>query len=267
MSYFKELFDRLCDTKESRFILDLLNDWIEKFSESIDVNSVILFAAGAAVALVIALFGLKLSKPLVAFAFGVAGCMAGSHLFVLLNDKFNWMFSDLTQVALGSVCGLLVAIPLMFLSYKLIRLMFAILMTGVGFLASLYFMNDKYIIAAAIALGAFILSLLLYRVLFVLLTAGGGVILAFNLLSAALPKVTYLDWNDNWTAFAIAMGVVLVCIIIQCLPNRRRKKKAEETKEVEETPEEKPEEKPENQPARTLVWEYRKGYIIPFEFD
>jgi uncharacterized membrane protein YraQ (UPF0718 family) len=271
MSYFKDLFARLCDTK-GRNILDVLNDWIEKLADSMNVNSLIFFLAGAVIAAVIALFGLKLFKALTALAFGVVGSAVGSHLFLLMNDKFHWGFATQTQVTLGAIYGLLVAIVLMFLSYKAIRFMFAILMAGVGFLTSLYFWNDKYIIAAAIALGAFLVALLLHRVLLVLLTAVGGTALTFNLLSAAFPKVTYFDWNGDRIAFFIALGVALVCVLFQALTNRRKKEKKEKVEEkVEEKPEEKVEEKVEKKveaPAlKPVVWEYKKGYIIPFEFD
>lgn len=268
MSYFKDLFTKLCDTK-GRNILDVLNDWIEMFADSMKIDSMIFFLVGAVIAAVIALFGLKLFKPLVALAFGVTGSTVGSQLFVMLNDKFHWGFSSLTQVALGSVLGLLVAIVLMFLSYKALRFMFTVLMTGVGFLTSLYFWNKEYIIAAAIALGAFLVALLFYRVLFVLLTAVGGVALTLNLLSAAFPKVTYFDWNGNRTAFLIALGAALVCILFQALTNLRKKEKKKEKAEekVEEKAEKKVEEKVEVPTPKPVVWEQRKGYIIPFKFD
>ncbi len=267
MSYFKDLFLRLCDTKGSRFILDVLTDWMERFSESIHVNSIIFFIAGAVVAACVALFGLKLLKPLVALAFGTAGSMVGARLFVLCNDHFHWMFSDLTQAVLGSVCGLLIAIPLMFLSFKVTRLMLSVLMTGVGFCTALYLVNDNYIFAVAIALAAFLLSLLLYRILFAVLTAGAGSVLAFHLLSAAFPSVRYLDWNHNRVAFVIAVGVALVCMVFQFLTNRRKKEPAKEKADVQAEATVPVEAQPETQPENVVVWEQRKGYVIPFEFN
>lgn len=268
MSYFKDLFLRLCDTKDSRFILDVFTDWIERFAESIHVNSIVFFIAGAVVALCVALFGLKLFKPLVALAFGTAGSMVGARLFVQCNDHFNWMFSHLTQAVLGSVCGLLLAIVVMFLSFKALRLMFSVLMAGTGFLTALYLVNDNYIFAAAIALAAFLLAILLPRILCVLLTSVVGTALAFHLLSAAFPNVTYLAWNKEKPAFAIAIGVALLCIIIQFLSNRRKKKKAATVVEEQPTAVQEEEKAPvEKQPVNAVVWERKVGYVIPFEFD
>lgn len=266
MSYFKELFTRLCDTKGSRFILDILVDWLNRFAESIQVDSIVFFIAGAVVAVCVALFGLKLFKPLVAFTFGAAGSMVGSRLFVQCNDRFHWMFSDLTQVVLGSVCGLLVAILLMVLSCKMLRLMFSLLTAGVGFLTALYFVNGNYIFATAIAMAAFLFALLLYRILFVLLSSGIGGVLAFHLLSAAFPSVDYLAWNKNWAAFAIAMFFVVVCIVFQFLTNRRKKKLVEEQPTAVQE-EQEPVASAEKLPQNAVVWERKVGFVIPFEFD
>ena len=174
------------------------------------IPAIVLFILGAAVALFVGLFGYKCVKLLCGIGFGVAGFAIGYELFTFLNGHFGWKLPGFIAIIVGGV----LLIVLGFLAFK----KFAYALFGlIGFLVFVfaYFVYPNYLIAAVAGVVVALLSTYFVRMATAIITSFIGGFTLVGMLSAILPKISYINYREGLTSKMVAIMVFLVFVGIQ----------------------------------------------------
>lgn len=210
----------------------VIGEQLSKFADKIHINEVILFAVGAALAVLIGMFGYRLSKFFMGVAFAAGGYLGGTKLFEFFNDtlaeKWNLKFelTDWTVYLLGGICALiLLLIGMRFPKFAMwavgVTLAFWILnyfLYDWGFVYNKEAFSDyKVWILLGGSFVAGILFSIFFRIAMVIGTSAGAAFVCLELVSESLPETTVLQYTETDTALFGAMALAVIFALVQFL--------------------------------------------------
>lgn len=203
--------------------LESFNGLLEEWADRLNMNVAILLWAGVALSVIIGFFGYKLIKPIMALGFGYIGYFVGEGIFDLLSEHIT-QIPDWTVYVIGGV----VAVLFMCLAFiKFSYAMFTVAAVFGYFIAFFYTQDSVLAIGGAFLLA--MLSVLLIRTVFILLSSFVCGITTVSLLSHIFPKASLLQLGNNqWMAICLTIGIALLFAVVQFVINRHAGEEVEE---------------------------------------
>ena len=202
---------------------ELIGQLIERtaqFAAKVDAGEKAMFVAGAILAAVIGLLGYRLIKPIMGIFIGLVGYFAGVELFRYLRETTSVIAKapEWTGYIVGAVIALMVmSLGFAKFSYAMFTL-FAVI--GYNFIARE--LPGRWLIAVAGAVVLALLSILVVRFSFILLTSAVGGFGLVAYLGELLPKANFLQLGEARAAFWVAFGVSVFFFLFQYLTRNRK---------------------------------------------
>lgn len=205
-------------------LYELLTQMIGRTSElagKVEVSERSMFIAGAVFAVIVGLLGYRFIKLFMGVLIGLVGYFAGLELFAYLQETTS-VIAKAPQWT-SYVVGVFLAVMFMALGFsKFSYAMFA-LFTVIGYNFAGYYLPDRPLLALAGAVVLALLSTLIVRFSFILVSSVAGGFAVVMYLGALLPKARFLQLGAEKSAFWVAVGVVLVFFVFQYATRRRKK--------------------------------------------
>ncbi len=204
-------------------VYELLKGLISRTSEAagkLDVSQTSMFIAGAALALIIGLIGYRLIKVIMGIAIGAVGYFAGVELFVYLQENTSVIAKAPDWI--GYVIGAILAVVFMSLGFsKFSYAMFA-MFALIGYNFTAYYLPDRALLAVAGAVVLALLSTLVVRFSFIVISSAIGGFAGVMYLGELIPKANFLQLGEQKAAFWVAAGVTLFFILFQYATRNRK---------------------------------------------
>lgn len=195
---------------------------LERFSAFIKLDTKISLIIAAVLALVVGFLGYRLKRLVMGVTFGAVGYFAGVALLPFLQEKIAALANagDMIKYVVG---GAFAAILLILAFAKYQYAMFAAYAL-IGYDLVYVYVSQSVLLLVGGALLLGLLSVLLVRFGYIVLTSVAGGFTGVIFLSALLPDVAVLKLGTDQTALWIALGVSVIFLLLQYIIRPRKKK-------------------------------------------
>jgi hypothetical protein len=192
---------------------------VNNFADKIGIPAVIFFWSLVALAFLIGMGGLHLSKTIIALGFGGLGYFIGTILYGYLCNAVK--FVDNLPAFVTYIVGGVFALLFFILSQKKPIPVLFVLFAAIGAYVSLVYISNNLLLAVGLAFLIGVLCVTLVKLAMVLFTSllGGFAMVAF--LGRIFSSVTYFALGRNTMALWVALGVSAVFALIQFVSTRR----------------------------------------------
>lgn len=194
----------------------------DQIAEKFGVATISMLIVGAVLALILGLFGYRLIKLFMGIGIGLVGYFAGLVLFSYLQETVS-MFSMLPSW-IAYILGAVLALIFMILGFsRFSYAMFAMFALAGYYFTDLYLPNHLLLAIAGAAVVA-LLSVLLVRFSFIVVSSAIGGFVAMVYASAIFPNVGILQLGERKAALWITIGVSVFFVLFQYVTRDRKSK-------------------------------------------
>lgn len=205
-------------------LYDLLSEMIGRTSElaaKVEVSERSAFIAGTVLAVIVGLLGYRLIKIFMGLFIGLVGYLAGVELFFYLRATTSVIAPAPEWISY--VVGAFLAVMFMALGFSKFSYAVFVLYALIGFNFLNYYLPNHFLLAMAGAVVLALLSTLVIRFSFVLISSAIGGFAAVMYLAALLPKVRFLHLGAEPFAVWVAVGIAVFFFTFQYATRRRKK--------------------------------------------
>lgn len=201
-------------------LLQKLMEQTAQIADRLNTSHNAMFVAGIVLALVIGLLGYRLIKPIMGIFIGLVGYFAGTDLFGYLQETSSVISK--APAWNGYIVGAVAALLFMALGFsKFSYAMFA-LYALISFNFISRYLPGHLVIAIAGAIVIALLSTLVIRFSFILISSAIGGFATVMYLGTLLPKISFLRLGEQKAAFWVAFGISVFFLIFQYATRSRK---------------------------------------------
>ncbi len=196
-------------------LLQTCSDKISSFAEANSIREWILFGVILVAAVLIGVFAFKLTRILLAVGAAGGGYILATQLLFFIEQKVD------TPEWAVYVLGAILAVVMAVLAFQKYHYAFFTAAAGVVFCMSFYYLGNRLVLAAGLALLVAFIAVYFVRGCIILGSSLAASAVAVTCVAAFLPEVEWLQVNPkNWGFIGITLALAVIFAIVQFVTNR-----------------------------------------------